>query len=67
MKSNVYKVNVYKVMSINRGITELLLKIDTRLTLECGMSLFYSVGHQRLKYLTKTVSPTNLNIFLDLQ
>ncbi len=46
---------------------EFLLKIETGLSLECDMSLFFSGNHQCLKYLTKTVSPINLNIFLDSQ
>jgi hypothetical protein len=46
---------------------EFLLKIETGLSLECDMSLFFSGSHQCLKYLTKTVSPINLNIFLDSQ
>jgi hypothetical protein len=46
---------------------EFLLKIETGLSLECDMSLFFSGSHKCLKYLTKTVSPINLNIFLDSQ
>jgi hypothetical protein len=33
---------------------EFLLKIETGLSLECDMSLFFSEGHKCLKYLTKT-------------
>ncbi len=46
---------------------EFLLKIETGLSLECDMNLFFSGSHQCLKYLTKTVSPINLNIFLNSQ
>jgi hypothetical protein len=44
---------------------EFLLKIETGLSLECDMSLFFSGSHKHLKYLTKTASPINLNINLD--
>ncbi len=40
---------------------EFLLKIETGLSLECDMSLFFSESHKHLKYLIKTVSPMNLN------
>ncbi len=38
---------------------KVLLKIETRLSLECDIRLFFSRSHQHLKYLTKTVSPIN--------
>ncbi len=46
---------------------EFLLKIETGLSLECDISLFFSGSHKCLKYFTKTGSPINLNIFLDSQ
>jgi hypothetical protein len=33
---------------------EFLLKIETGLSLDCDMSLFFSGSHKCLKYLTKT-------------